>query len=94
MSNEQQLPFVPSAEHRWGLCRISKKQVWVGLTEREFALIYEFNAKNNPSDWLMWIAGWSEWKKLDQTEKTWNCYLPEFPVDLPQPAKKKRSADE
>lgn len=90
MSNEPQKPFVPSIEHRWGLCRISQKKVWIGLTEREFALFFELIARKNPKDWMMWCAGWNEWKNLEACEKNWNCYLPDFPADFPQPQIVKR----
>ncbi len=83
--NQNPKPFIPSAEHRWGLARISTKKLWVGLTEREFSLLYEWVAKKNPSDWLMWMGGWPEWKPLASQEKTWNYHMPRFDEDSPQP---------
>jgi len=85
VSSPNQKPFIPSIEHRWALLRISKKQAWVGLTEREFSMMCDYVAHQNPSDWMMWVAGWPEWKSLEGTEKIWNFQPAAFGKDLPQP---------
>jgi hypothetical protein len=88
--NPNAKPFIPSAEHRWGLARISAKKMWVGLTEREFALLYEWVAAKNPDDWLMWMAGWNEWRPLAGEEKIWQFQMPQFSDENPQPPNKPR----
>ncbi len=89
MSSEQPKNIIPSSEYRWALANPVLKRHWIGLTEREFNLLYEWSIKMADSEWYMWVAGWPDWKKVSEVEKTWECYLPEFPADLDQPPKTK-----
>lgn len=89
LSAESPRTQVTSSEHRWALHYIPTGRQFLGLTEREMNLIYEWMAKEAPSDWACWSLGWPDWRSLDMAEVTWNLYSPEFPTDLDQPPKRK-----
>jgi hypothetical protein len=89
LNQEAPKPIIPSSEYRWGLINLPQKKQWLGLTEREFALLYEWVVKESLEQWYMWNLGWPDWRPLHEVEKTWECFLPEFPGDLAQPPKSK-----
>jgi hypothetical protein len=87
MSNvKNNTPAPPvSSEHKWGLISLARKFSWVGLSEREFAMIYEVSVASSPDKWWMWHAGWSEWKPVTQVQKFWTYQVPPADADLPKP---------
>jgi hypothetical protein len=88
-----QRQFIPSVEHKWGLLRISTKQAWVGLTERETAMIFELVAAQSLKDWMVWQAGWPGWQPLSAIETTFEFIAPKPDARMLAALKSRRAAE-
>lgn len=83
MSKPAAQPFQPSVEHKWGLLRLSRRSAWVGLTDREAAMILSLVDPGTEGDWLVWCHPWTEWKPLIECDLQFEVSVPEIPEDVP-----------